>query len=259
MPRQIQGSQTDFSFGEVDIARKRADGHPARKGGLRQMANARILNSGGLQNRSGRRVLYPSTNSPKRTERFAISAGNNFDIQFAAGRVKIIDSTGTIVGNFTAQGNGAALPWASTSDINSIVYAVSPSATARNITITFGFAMRPQVITFDGVSTWSIADYLETITPGGQKRTPFYRLSPQNITMLPSAVTGAITVDFSSPIVVAGMVDTRVRFCGRQILLGSVVSTTRMNATVIEPLPPAQTLTLSATAGTFNIVDALIV
>ena len=58
MPRQIQGSQTDFSFGEIDVALERADSHPARKAGLRQMANARILNSGGLQNRSGRRALY---------------------------------------------------------------------------------------------------------------------------------------------------------------------------------------------------------
>src|SRR5437660_947044 len=135
MPRQIQGSQTDFSYGEVDVALKRADGHPARKGGLRQMANGRILNSGGLQNRSGRSALYPVTNGGKRTDRFTMTSGNNFDIQFAAGRVKIIDSTGATVGNFTTQGNGAALPWASADDINYIIYAISPSAVEKNIYI----------------------------------------------------------------------------------------------------------------------------
>ena len=37
MPRQIQGSQNDFSAGEIDAALKRNDTHPARKTGLRQM------------------------------------------------------------------------------------------------------------------------------------------------------------------------------------------------------------------------------
>src|SRR5258708_979238 len=92
----------------------------------------------------------------------------------------------------------------------------------------------------------------------GQKRTPFYRLSPQNVTILPSGITGAITVQFSSPIVVAGMVGTRIRWAGRQILLGSVIDSSNMNATVIEPLPAAQTLTISNAVGNFTIGDELI-
>src|SRR5258705_5746183 len=123
MARQIQGAQRDFSFGEVDPQLKRADDHPARKAGLRQMANARILNSGSMQNRSGRRALYPITNGGTRTERFTISAGQVFDIQFAAGRVKIINSAGVTVANFTTQGNGAALPW-SALNLKTVVYAI---------------------------------------------------------------------------------------------------------------------------------------
>src|ERR1700755_3115823 len=100
MVEKILGAQRDFSFGEVDPALKRSDDHPARKAGLRQMANARILNSRSLQDRSGQSGLYPTTNSPPRTERFTISPGNVFDIQFAAGRLKIIDHNGvTTTGN----------------------------------------------------------------------------------------------------------------------------------------------------------------
>lgn len=258
MVQKIIGAQRDFSYGEVDPALKRADDHPARKAGLRQMANARILNSGSIQDRPGRRALYPVTNGGVsqviRTERISLVAGTPIDIQFLPGRVKIINAAGVTVANFTAQGNGALLPWVSSADVASIVYAISK----KTITICFGNAMRPQVITFDGVSTYTIADYTELVTAGGQKRTPFYRLSPQGVTMLPSAAAGNITVKFSSPIVVAGMVGTRVRFAGRQILLGSVIDSSTMNATVIEPLPIAETIALSSSAGRFNLGDVVI-
>lgn len=255
MPRQIEGSQRDFSFGEVDVALKRADDHPARKGGLRQMANARILNSGSLQNRSGRSALFPITNGCTRVEEFTISPGKVFKIAFGAGRVQIIDSTGTIVFNQTLQGNGAALPWASTADIQSIVYAIFN----LTITITFGFAMRPQVITFDGVSTWSIADYTEAVQ-GNQKRTPFYRISPQNIAIQPSAQTGVgITVVASAALFTAAWVGMRIRYISRQILITAFTNSTHVTATVEESLPGSQVLTYSVDpSATYSLSDVVI-
>jgi hypothetical protein len=214
MVAKIIGAQRDFSYGEVDPALKRADEHPARKAGLRQMGNGRILNSGAVQNRPGRRAVYPVTTNGKRTERITLSPGNVFDIHFSAGRVAIFGPTGTLFITLTAQngGAGAPLPWTA-NNLNTVVYAIL----GLSIYITFP-GMRPQVVSWDGVSAWSAADYAESFTAGGQKRTPFYRLSPQNITMLPSATTGAITVKFSSPIAVAAMAGTRVRYAGRQIL-----------------------------------------
>jgi hypothetical protein len=254
MARQIQGSQRDFSFGEVDTVLKRADEHPARKAALRQMKNARILNSGALQDRPGRRALYPITNGGIRTERFVISAGNVFDIQFAAGRLKIINSAGSVVANFTLQGNGAALPWATSADINSIVYAVLyPS-----IYLCFGHAMRPQVVTWDGVSTWSIADYTELIT-GGQKRTPFYRISPRGIGLQPSAQTGNITVNSNAPVFTAGWVGTRIRFIGRQIKITGFVNSQSVDGQVEEPLPGSQVIGFGVNPATiYNVGDEVI-
>jgi hypothetical protein len=257
---KIVGAQRDFAFGEVDVALKRADEHPAFKAGLRQMSNARLLNSKKPQNRSGRRALYPISNAATRTERITMSPGNVFDIQFAAHRVQIVNAAGAIVATFTLQGNGAALPWSTTSDIAAIVV----STLRLSIYITFGgtvglpLGMRPQVITWDGVATWSIADFTEAVGVSGQKRTIFYRLSPQNVTMLPSAITGAITLTFNSPIVVAGMVGTRMRYCGRQVLLGGVINSSQINATVIEPLPPSVALTVTGGKGVFAIGDVVV-
>ena len=252
MPRQIQGSQNDFSFGEVDPDLKRSDSHPARKGGLRQMSNARIHNSGTIQNRSGKSALFLAWTSA-RIEELTMTPGNDFKLLFGAGEIRVFNSAGTQVQIFITQGSGIALPWTAL-NTNQIVYAVL----GLNIYLTFGFAMRPQVITWDGVATWTIADYNEAIIGSGQKRSPFYRLSPQNVTMKPSAISGAITLQFSSPILVAAMNGTRMRFCGRQVLLGAMIDASNINAVVIEPLPPGQSIGITASVGNIAIGDVVI-
>src|SRR5690348_10033563 len=92
---KIIGAQRDFSYGEIDASLKRADDHPARKGGLRQMANARILNSGAIQDRPGRSALFRATNS-WRIEEVALSSSNVFKFAFGetggTGELKIFDS-----------------------------------------------------------------------------------------------------------------------------------------------------------------------
>jgi hypothetical protein len=255
MARQIQGSQRDFSSGEIDVALKRSDDHPARKTGLRQMSNARILNSGAVQNRSGRRALYPVIEGGKRTERFTISSGHVFDIQFAAFRVKIIDSIGGTVANFTARALGAGgLPW--TEDrLGEIVYALF----GMSIYITYGHDMIPQVLTWDGVSTWTISDFTE-LTSANQKRTPFYRISQQGITLLPGARSGVgVSLLASAPVFNnPGHVNTRMRFCNRQMLITAVADAYHATVTIMESLPGHQQLgTTSDPRPSFSIGDVV--
>lgn len=248
MVQKILGAQRDFSFGEIDVALKRADDHPARKAGLRQMANARILNSGAIQDRPGRRALFPIYDGSRRTEEITMSPGNVFKLVFGTSILTIYNSSNSVVARITAQGNGNLLPWTSV-NVNQIVYCVF----GLSIYITFP-GMRPQVITWSGVSTWSVADYIEALV-GGQKRTPFYRLSPQNVTMLPNGITGNIRVQFSAQIASPALIGTRMRYCGRQILLTGYVDPGTMNALVVEPLPPGVTLTVSGAHGNFALGD----
>jgi len=236
--QKIQGAQRDFSFGEVDVALKRSDEHPARKGGLRQCVNMRILNSKGVQNRPGRSALFPTPNS-NRIEEITMSPGNVFKIAFGAANIIIFNSAGAQVASFAVQGGGAALPWTAL-NLNQIVYAQLGLA----IYITFP-GMKPQVVSWDGVTTWSIADYAELVF-GGQKRTWFYRISPQGITLLPSARTGNITLTASAPMFKAGHVGTRVRYISRQILITGFTDSQHASATVQEPIPGEQDMTFSA-------------
>jgi hypothetical protein len=185
MPLQkIQGSQHDFSSGEIDVSLKRADENPARKAGLRQMANMRILNSGTIQNRSGRSALFPAPGCD-RIEKITLSAGNDFYLAFGAASLTVFNSAGAQVAKFTTQGSAAALPW-TLATAAQVVYC----QIGLSIYLTFA-GMRPQVVAWDGVSTWTIADYIELVV-GSQKRTPFYRLSPQGITLLPGGQIGSV-------------------------------------------------------------------
>jgi hypothetical protein len=254
MARQIQGAQRDFSFGEIDVELKRSDDHPARKGGLRQMANARILNSGAVQDRPGRRALFPTSNGATRIEEFTISPGNVYKIGFAAGRLQIINSAGAIVANFTLQGNGSVLPWTA-NNLNTVVYAIF----GLSIYVTFA-GMRPQVITWDGVSTWTITDYNELVL-GGQKRTPFYRIAPQGIAIQPSAQTGAVTINTTAavPAFNPAQVGTCIRFVNRQILITGYVNNHSVTGTVQESLPGSQAIQfLVDPAATFSIGDVVV-
>src|SRR6266704_2204198 len=165
MARQIQGAQRDFSFGQIDVELKRADDHPARKAGLRQMANARNLNSGAVQNRPGRRALFPIGSNASRVEEFTIAPGKTFKIAFGPHILVFYDLNNAIISTIALQGNGAALPWV-TANVNQIVYVIL----GKQIFITFP-GMRPQVCTWDGGTAFPSADYAETVTAGGQKRT----------------------------------------------------------------------------------------
>lgn len=248
---KIVGAQRDFSFGEIDPEFKRADEHPAFKAGLRRMQNARILTSKKLQNRPGRTALYPSPGIWFRTDRVTVSPGNVFDFQFGVGAMRIVDSTGAIVAAFTHQGNGNTLPWATTADVYVIVTAVI----GLNIYVTFT-GMRPQVITWDGASTWTIGDYVEAVLGGFQKRTLFYRISPQNIILTPSAQTGSVTVVASSAVFTPAWVGINIRYVGRQMKVTGYTSPTQITCLVNESLPGSQVITFAtAITGTYQIGD----
>jgi hypothetical protein len=258
MPRQIEGSQTDFSFGEVDVTLKRADQHPAHKGGLRQMKNARILNSGSIQDRSGRTALFPISSGLTRIEEFNFlgAGGGIFKIGFGPGVLSIINSVGAVVASFTTQGaGGPALPWTG-ANTGQIVYSIVQRP--FQITVCFGFSMRPLVVSFTAAAGWTIVPYTEAVLGSGQKRTPFFRLSPQNVTMQPSATSGVVTITFSAPILQAGHVGTRMRFCERQILITAVASPISGTAAVIESLPAGVTIATSGETGSFSIGDEII-
>jgi hypothetical protein len=226
-------SQRDFSAGEVDVEVKRDDTNPLMKAGARQMRNWRILNSKGVSNRPGRRAIFLEDG---RVEQVTMAPGVVFFLAFGLETLRVYDANGALV--FSEVGR----PW-NFSSVRFIRWAVIN----LSIYITY-LSNRPRVLTWDGVATWSAADYAETVTLGNQKRTFFYRLSPLGVTMKPSTSTpgAGATLTFSAGMNLTGaFIGTRMRYIGRQVMITAVASAVSATATIEETLPASQVLGFS--------------
>lgn len=257
---KITGAQRDFSSGELDVSMKRADESPAMKSGARQLLNYRILNSKAVQNRPGRSALFFEIG---RVEEVLMSPGNIFYIAFGIGYIRIFNAAGTVVFFSAVKGDGAtAVPWTSLNTLGSITWANVGLA----IYIFYGQAAPnnvPQILTWDGISqtsTWTLTTYAEALTAGSQKRTLFYRISPQNITLLPGGVTGPISIQFSAPVLLSGMVGTRMAYCGREFTITGITDSENGTANVNEVLPAGEILpfTPSDPTTTFSVGDIVV-
>lgn len=223
-------SQRDFSAGEVDSEVKRDDTSPLMKAGARQMRNWRILNTKGLTNRPGRRALFIENG---RVEEITMGPGVTMFLVFGNGTFRVYGANGTLLAAEVGR------PW-SLATVQLIRWAIIN----QTIYITFPGAP-PHVVIWDGVTTWTVGDYAETITPGNQKRTFFYRLSPLGVTMKPSTSTpgAGATLTFSAGMnLTAGHIGTRMRYIGRQVLITAVASSISATATIEEALPASQVL-----------------
>ena len=251
---KVINAQRDFSAGELDESVKRADELGAMKAGAREMLNWRILSSKSIANRPGRTAMFTLSGAVfGRVEEFRMG-GQLFYLGFAPGAIAIIGALGALLSvynNFNHNGVSFPLPWGvnlngiTWTQIGNSIYIAYPDGFPNNV---------PQVYSWDGVSTWTLSSYQET-TVGAQKRTLFYRISPQGITLQPSGPVGNINITFSGNVLTFAMGGTRLQYAGRQLTITSVSSSSTGTAVVNEPLPPAQILGLTGSTGTFNIGD----
>lgn len=238
-------SQTDFSAGEVDPTIRRNEAHPAFKAGAAACSNFRILDTAGLSNRFGRSIKFIDD---ARIDEVLMAPGQAFELVFGNHKLSVRNAAGAVVFTSALLGDGVtAIPW-TTATVKSIGWDIS----RYSIYITYADgapANVPQVLTWDGVSqtsTWTLATYTEQVIGAVQKRTPFYRISPQGVTLAPSATSGSVTLMASSAIFVAAHVGTRLRWVGRQLLItavGGPFPSTTCTATVKETLNSTITFT----------------
>lgn len=226
--RQQITRQTDFSCGQISPTAKRADDKPLVRAAARRMENWRILSTGAAEVRPGRRALFLQAG---RTDEVRMSATAVYRLSFGSGAVVIRDASGAVIATFSG------LPW-TLSTVGQIVWA----RMGRDVYVTYP-GMRPRILRWNGVSTWSIASYMERVLASGQKRTPFYRISPGGYRLQPSALSGNITLSALQPTgsgtynyFVSGMVGTRIRLNGRQVTITGIVDAHTANATANELL-----------------------
>jgi hypothetical protein len=176
---KANNAQRDFSGGEADSWMKRGDDMPQHKSVARQMSNWRPLQSRGLSNRPGRRILALEGS---RVDEVVMSPGNFFYLAFGNGYLRVYNATFAKVFD-----SGNVMPW-TTATAKTVVW----DFYRLSVYICFD-GMQPRILTWDGVSqssTWTLSTYAETVMSNGQKRTVFYRLSPLGITCVPTAPVG---------------------------------------------------------------------
>ena len=131
IPSQIP-RQRDFSGGEIDEEASRRDDAPLIRAGARQMSNKRILSSGALAQRPGRRALFRSL---VRTEEIRFSAALAYYISFGPDRLRVYDAAGAVL--FTQAG----YPWVDTT-VKDVVW----ERIDNQVFVTFS-GVQPKVLT----------------------------------------------------------------------------------------------------------------
>jgi hypothetical protein len=239
--------QRDFSGGEIVPYAKRRDDLEMVRAGCRQLKNRRILATGGTEQRPGRAALFCDG---ARVDEVRLSPTVTFRLCFAAGILRIRDSAGAVVA--TAGG----MPWA-TATLDKIRWA----RFGKEIFICFT-AMRPIVATWDGTSTWTLAQFSFRTGIDGYKRQPYARLSALGATMTATGLSGSVTVTFSQSVLVASHVGAIFRYFGgasftpgRRVRITAAAGTTG-TATVLDPLPPTDRISMVATSG-FRVGDVV--
>lgn len=225
MTQKLYSAQTDFSYGQVNANFKRRDDtEPVRSGG-RVMSNWRILATGQAVPRPGRRALF-APGGP-RTERVRMGDGSLWEIAFSAGKVSIFTTAGVLA----ASNVSASYLW--TNDTaRQIIYTV-----AQNEVILCYPGMRPQVLRWTpNPAAWTFESFTFN-SSANQVYEPFFRLSALGATMLPSALTGDITLVCSQDYFLPSMVGRVISYVGQQITITGVTDAQNATASVSYRLP----------------------
>lgn len=233
-------TQRSFIIGEPREEFLEADDLDLRLASLRRAENVRIKATRTLDQKLGswfRRVI--ASDLPI------------FEVRPNFGEVYAVEIRSTGVAIWDVQGNQV---FSSSAYSLGDVTKVWVEDFGKNIVI--GAPTGLYTLAYVSSSVWSLAPFAFAAAPGGQLAQPYWSFV-QNITLTPSAVTGAITVTASAPIFSNAYVGQRIRYNYREIAITGYTSPTVVSGTVVSQLPATYRLTLASVTG-FEVGDPVI-
>jgi hypothetical protein len=249
IPAQMN-RQRDFTGGEVKEDAARRDDTIA-KVSARTLRNWRILNSGGFEERPGRRALL-ARSSGARFEDISPEPDIAHTLSFTHDRLSIYDDTGTEI--FTQ----TAMPW-SVGNIRD----VSWTYFNRRLIVAAPDG-RPREIEWDGSGWTYLTGGFQFLTEAsGRKAEPFWRFAPAGVTIYytrlgADTLPGSdVTLHASAATFTADHVGSIIRYANQQMLVTGYTSSTVVTAEIIEELPAVVEYTVEDTSG-FNAGDVII-
>ena len=243
--------QTDFSIGAPRPESEEREDLPLIEGSVKEALNTIALTTGQIEGRPG--TVYAS----------ATTAGKGIEVDLGSGRVYDLHLTPTGYVIYNADESVAdsetGFDWTAVSGkwgsytIADVRFWVLPDPDSSAILI--GSKYFPiQVLSVDSAGSWTFGEMAFSQGLAGTTLQPYWRYNP-GVTIQPSARTGSITVTASAAIWTDAHEGIRIRYVDREILLGTRVSSTVMNATVIEELPPTYTITVDNIGGQYGTYD----
>lgn len=239
MARRKQSiTQRSFTLGEISADFLEGDDLEARQNSLRSAKNIRITASRTPKGRPG--LVYRSTvATAEDVVEIRPATGLVFGLVVKDASLEIINSSAAVVQTF------GSVPWSDASEVWIEAF--------RERTVIGGPTFL-YILTYNG--SWSFAPFAFQTVAGGEVAQPYWPYRT-DVTIRPSAVTGAITLTSSAALWSAAYVGQRVRYGGREVQITGFVSATVVNGTVISRLPPSYDVTVTS-AASFRVGEAVV-
>lgn len=232
-------TQRSFMLGVVSEGFLEGDDIDLRKASLRDGKNVRVEATRTVIGRPGMEHTCLALNAAH-TYEIRPDSEVVFGLMIGAGFLRVLDEDGVTVWE------DMSAPWPT--GLNVWVEGF------REKTV-IGWGGGLHVLAYDDGS-WAFGDFSFAPAPGGEIAQPYWSFRG-DLTMTPSALTGAITLTASAPFWTSAYVGQRVRYGAREVLITSITSNLIANGTVVSSLPPSYRIGLAST-GDFRLGDAVI-
>lgn len=245
-------SQRDFTMGATRPEAVERDDTVLIEQSAKEAKNLIGLTTGATEVRPG--SVYINATDSDRGFEVDLGKGRVFDIHIVPNGVVIYDQDDAVEASFLAA------PWDSISaKYGSVAFADARFwvlADPDTSSIILGAQEYPiHALVLDDAGSWSFGQMAFPTRLSGVVLQPYWNYYP-TVTIQPSARTGAITLTASAGIWTAAHQGMRIRYVDQEIVLGTVVSATVINATVTEELPPTYDLTVASVSG-YKVGDAV--
>jgi hypothetical protein len=237
---QVRKNQTNFQRGEISQTLNMRADTKVYGDGAATLTNMRLLAHGGASRRPGLRFLFDlGSVAAMRLEAFVFSEDQAYVFVFGNTVLKVLSTDGALLSTITGCAwTTAMLPQLGVTQTGDVMIVCHQT-------------MPPQVIRRTAVATFSISAISFSSRPSGAPpaRRPFHAFADSDVTLTPSALTGAITLTASAAIFAAGHIGTIFRYAGTEMEITGVTSSVLAAATVREPLAATWDIELASTDG----------
>ncbi len=245
-------TQKDFSLGAVRPEAVERDDTPLVQQSTKVALNTIKLSTGSIEGRPG--LVHKGTTDAKRGVEVDLGSGRVYDIHVVPDGVIVYGSDGAAVASFTSNTwDDLAKKFGSGTFATSEFWTIADPDTSS---ILIGAQAYPiHALTVDPAGVWQFGEFAYAQSASGIVNQPYWNYYT-GVKITPSGRSGSITVTADSAIWTDEHEGLRIRYVNEEIVLGTRVSATVMNATVTDELPPTNDIAFSDASG-YRVGDAV--